>query len=418
MAHLSRSSRSESASSKTHTSLENDPVTVAGNSAHVSSGDRLHVAKTADAIRRACDLRDLDALVSYATSEGGFLQDELRRLAWPILLQCDQSARESTLLPEHDLPPHGDEEQVQLDVNRSFVYYPECSDEELSSKKNELYKVIKQVLRNYPMLCYFQGYHDIVQVVLLVLGENQSAPVVARVSLLRIRDYMLPSLSPAVKHLQLIPEIIETADKALSRHISGIQPFFALSATLTLYAHDIQEYSDIARLFDFFLAWEPVVSIYLFAAIVMSRRKELLEIPADEPEMIHFTLSKLPSPLDLEGLISRAVQLFHDCPPESLQSKVWKRIPQCSVLKTSRDVFKRQSTDTVVELFHQQTRQLRSEERKKQVIGFLWSHRRTISSVAVAVLIGAMSIWIRKRGLDNSILSYIDRFRMAFQSCV
>lgn len=23
-----------------------------------------------------------------------------------------------------DLPPHRDEEQVQLDVNRSFVYYP------------------------------------------------------------------------------------------------------------------------------------------------------------------------------------------------------------------------------------------------------------------------------------------------------
>jgi hypothetical protein len=24
------------------------------------------------------------------------------------------------------MPPHGDEEQVQLDVNRSFVYYPNC----------------------------------------------------------------------------------------------------------------------------------------------------------------------------------------------------------------------------------------------------------------------------------------------------
>lgn len=38
-------------------------------------------AEKADAIRRACDQRDLDALVSYATSEGGFLQDELRKLA-------------------------------------------------------------------------------------------------------------------------------------------------------------------------------------------------------------------------------------------------------------------------------------------------------------------------------------------------
>lgn len=38
-------------------------------------------AKKTDSIRRACDLRDLNALVSYATSKGGFLQDGLRQLA-------------------------------------------------------------------------------------------------------------------------------------------------------------------------------------------------------------------------------------------------------------------------------------------------------------------------------------------------
>jgi hypothetical protein len=251
--------------------------------------------------------------------------------------------------------------------------------------------------------------------VLLVLGEKQSAPAVTQISLLRIRDYMLPSLSPAVKHLQLIPAIIEAADKTLYRRLSDIRPFFALSATLTLYAHDIQEYSDIARLFDFFLAWEPVVSIYLFAAIVISRRKELLEIPADEPEMLHFTLSKLPHPLDLEGLISRTVQLSRDHPPESLPSRAWRKIPQCSVLKTSRDVLKKQSIETAMEFFRQQTRQLRSEERKEQVLKYLWNHRRTIGSVAVAVFIGAISVWIRKRGFDNTILSYADRFRMTLQ---
>lgn len=275
--------------------------------------------------------------------------------------------------------------------------------------------MIKRVLRNYPMLSYFQGYHDIVQVLLLVLGEDESAPAVARLSMLRIRDYMLPSLSPAVKHLQLIPAIIQKADKALHQRLSGIRPFFALSATLTLYAHDIQEYSDIARLFDFFLAWEPVVSIYLFVAIVLSRRKELLEIPEDEPEMLHYTLSKLPQPLDLEGLISRAVQLFHDYPPESLPSGAWRRIPWCSVLKTTRDGSRTLSTGAAVQLFHKQTEHLRSEERREKFIGFLWSHRRTIGSVAVAVFVGAMSVWLRKKGLDNSILSYFDRFRMAFQ---
>lgn len=44
----------------------------------------------------------------------------------PILLQYDENTQEITLLPEHGLPPHSDEDQVQLDVDRSFVYYPEC----------------------------------------------------------------------------------------------------------------------------------------------------------------------------------------------------------------------------------------------------------------------------------------------------
>ena len=40
-----------------------------------------HVAEKESAIRQACDLRDFDALVAYATSEGGFLNDDVRRLA-------------------------------------------------------------------------------------------------------------------------------------------------------------------------------------------------------------------------------------------------------------------------------------------------------------------------------------------------
>lgn len=40
-----------------------------------------HIAKKREDIRRACAARDLDALVSHATSEGGLLQDELRQSA-------------------------------------------------------------------------------------------------------------------------------------------------------------------------------------------------------------------------------------------------------------------------------------------------------------------------------------------------
>lgn len=78
---------------------------------------------------------------------------------------------------------------------------------------------------------------------------------------------MLPSLSPALGHLHLLYPLLYGADPKLCDHISRTQPFFALAATLTLYAHDIQEYSDIARLFDVLLAKDPIFPVYLFAEV-------------------------------------------------------------------------------------------------------------------------------------------------------
>lgn len=265
------------------------------------------------------------------------------------------------------------------------------------------------------MLCYFQGYHDIVQVLLLVLGYEKAAPAISQVSLFRIRDYMLPTLSPAVKHLQLIPAIIETCDPGLRRHLASIQPYFALAATLTLYAHDIQEYSDIARLFDFLLAREPVVAVYFFASIILSRRKELLEISVEEPEMLHFTLSKLPCPLDLEAHILSAAKLFQDHPPESLPFGAWRKIPRSSVLKTSRDPFHKYTVGEAIQYFNQQTRQLRNEDRRKRALEFAWAHRRMAGSVALAIIVATASIYIRKKGIDTSIWSYVGWLQAVFK---
>jgi hypothetical protein len=99
------------------------------------------------------------------------------------------------------------------------------------------------------------------------MGPEDAVPCVVKLCLTRIRDFMLPTLSPALSHLKLLPDIVQAEDAKLWKHLSDTQPYFALSATLTLYAHDIQAYGDIARLFDVLLAREPVFSIYLFAMV-------------------------------------------------------------------------------------------------------------------------------------------------------
>ena len=272
------------------------------------------------------------------------------------------------------------------------------SDDQLDSRRKDLSAVITQVLRENPDLSYFQGFHDIVQVFLLVLGMRHAAQAVAYLSLLRIRDFMLPSLEPSLAHLHLLPSIIESVDPKLRQHLSQTQPFFALGATLTLYAHDIQEYGDISRLFDFFLAHGAVVSVYFFAVIVLSRREELFEIPADEPEMLHSVLSKLPKPLDLEALISKTMTLVCETPPERLPFKAWSSVSSFSVLKTTRQLAQTQSIEIGRELLVQQILQLRRQKLRKRGMEIIWLYRRPAGSVGLAICVGVISFWLRRSG--------------------
>jgi len=281
-------------------------------------------------------------------------------------------------------------------ITRSSYFRTDQSSQDLDRRKEELSDLITEVLRRQPYLCYFQGYHDICQVFLLVLEPRSRAAVVARLSTLRIRDFMLPTLAPALAQLRLIPAILYAVDPKLCAHLSLTQPFFALSGTLTMYAHDIQEYGEIARLFDALLAREAVFSVYMFAQIVLQRSNELFETPADEPEMLHSILSKLPKPLDIERLIANTVDLFEKHPPERLNT--WWSISSFSVLKTARwqDQTMKQSLEDGEMYFNKQVKELQWAEQRDKIMKVLWKYRRPASTIGLAVLVGVVSFWLRR----------------------
>lgn len=256
------------------------------------------------------------------------------------------------------------------------------------------------MLRRQPYLCYFQGYHDICQVLLLVLPPASRAAAMARLSALRIRDFMLPTLAPAVSQLRLIPDLLGAVDPELSAHLSRIEPYFALSDTLTMFAHNVQQYGDIARLFDALLAREQVFTVYIFAQIVLRRREELVAL--DEPDMLHFTVSKLPTNLDLEAVIAEAAALFEAHPPESLRA--WRRISKASALKTARDVraCASQSLDDGRVFFERQLREMHWSDRRDRVLKAVWVNRRIILAIAVA----AGAVYFRKAPIWANLVSW------------
>ncbi|KAK3905452.1 rab-GTPase-TBC domain-containing protein [Staphylotrichum tortipilum] len=359
--------------------------------------------KKKEEILEACRFRDLDALRALAESPGGFISDVLRQQAWPILLGTppNQDKPEADSPSRESLPPHRDEDQVQLDVNRAFIYYPDNqTPSQLTAQKTHLSTLITTLLRRHPYLCYFQGYHDIAQVLLLLLPPPTLLPSLSRLSLFHLRDFMLPSLSPAITQLRLIPSILSLADPPLARHLSGIEPFFALAGTLTMYAHDLPTLPTVARLFDVLLARHPAFTLYLFAALVRSRREELFEVPREEPEILHSILSKLPAHLDLDALVTDAAALWDKFPPEKLAG--WRGVSRWSVLKTGGCVARDGEKEVVPTAeqgrvwFERQVRELVWRKRRERVSGWLWKHRRPVRAVGVAVLVALVAVWLRR----------------------
>lgn len=287
------------------------------------------------------------------------------------------------------------------------------SEQALKEKKEQLSDLIVSTLRKHPLLSYFQSYHDVVQVLLLVLGQNRAAQAVPRMSLLRLRDYMLPTIVPARKHFELVSAVVSIADPELANHIAEAENSFALSATHSLFAHDIQDYREIARLYDFLLAHEPVMSIYLFATITISRRSELLELEPDESDILTYMIAKLPQTLDIDTLATDTVRLFQSHPPESLRGFLWWRLSSYSVLKTSRDIQTLQPLEHAEALGHKQIQQLRSEELMTKRILLLRKYRRPLTSLTAALFVGVVSVYLRRTGQDQSlrsIFAWVTRF--------
>ena len=183
-----------------------------------------------------------------------------------------------------------------------------------------------------------------------------------------------------------------------------------------MYAHDVQEYGDIARLFDVLLAREGVFSLYMFAQIVLQRADELFEIPSDEPEVLHSVLSKLPNPLDIEALIQGTIKLFEEHPPETLRS--WRSISNSSVLKTVRSAEQaaRQSLEDGRMFFDKQVKELQWAEKREKALAAMWKYRRPARTVGLAILVGVLSYWLQRRsggvsGLLGTIWGWSGNFR-------
>lgn len=194
----------------------------------------------------------------------------------------------------------------------------------MEAKREDLQDIIMRVLRRHPDLFYYQGFHDIAQVVLMVYGGSvtpQSVAVLDRITVCRTRDFMLPTFDGATDHLDLLLPIVAAANKNLARGLSAEYSFFAIAPVITLFSHHVTELDQIAVLFDFLLTQGPDLSIYLYAQLLLDNEKILMaEFDSHEPEINSILTNLAAKPFEFATVFAKTLKLRSSHPLKTLRS--------------------------------------------------------------------------------------------------
>ncbi|KAI8391521.1 rab-GTPase-TBC domain-containing protein [Radiomyces spectabilis] len=271
-------------------------------------------------INEALRTRHLSLLRELAREKGGFVNDALRRRVWPVLLKCSETEVD---LKEHT-EKHRNEAQVDLDTPRSLNTFPQgVSEERRNQLQQELNRVIVRVLRSHPNLHYYQGFHDICAVFLLIF-------------------------EPVIRELTMLDTLLKEEDAELYHHLNdaSVLPYYCTSWVITWFSHDLNALDSITRLFDLFLSANPVMPLYVSAAVVLYRRNAVLEQPCEMSEL-HSFLSKIPQDLDIEEIIRLAVDLEIKYTPLMIQIESGIALDESSVINTYDRMWVKADTTTL-----------------------------------------------------------------------
>ncbi|SCU77351.1 LAFA_0A01288g1_1 [Lachancea sp. 'fantastica'] len=344
---------------------------------------------------------DLETILSLGKSKDGFAKHELRRPLWLKILKSRLSLDVYGEMGKDgaELPQHSDEHQVSLDVKRSF------GDVQDSVTKAFLRQALEQtvirVLRTFPQLSYYQGYHDVVAVFVLVFmhtqrsedeadlsdsttsetpstdgseyhGAMSSSSISTKLSddsvlsidsqqlfesvaiftLLYLRDFMMNSLTFTIDQLALIPTIVKKNDPQLYNtfQLNEIDPFFALSSVLTLFSHDLRPQSNeslsiVFQIFDLVIASNSMLMpLIIYSNLLLAKKDDLLTRLHENLENFDNDIDLIHGVIQQEMIVGSSVRLWNEVleasrdSSDKLTPEMKKIVNKYSVLLTESQV--------------------------------------------------------------------------------
>ncbi|XP_071823507.1 TBC1 domain family member 20-like [Apostichopus japonicus] len=389
-----------STNNKAHNFHEEDKDQPPGFHRNNASGFELHKRAKLVAIHKAlqADPVDVASLRKYAISKGGLLTDEIRRKAWPKLLNVNPF---ESIAKDANIKEHRDYDQVVLDVNRSLKRFPPgMKDDEREVLQDQLVEVIVRVLCENNQLHYYQGYHDICVTFQLVVGKEATVSLVNKLSTHHLRDFMDSTMDRTKHMLNYLLPIINKSKPALHDFLqrSEVGTVFALAWLITWYGHVLNSFRSIVRLYDFFLACHPLMPVYLAAAIVLYREEDIMQCECDMP-FVHSLLSKIPQNLPLEKLIVDAGDLFVQYQPSQLAKEArlyYKESTSLTTYQSLEESSRIQRPDSVLRRLTrrgQASAAGRPQDSNRVVKVAVWAISMGICAAALTVLNNALEFW-------------------------
>lgn len=190
---------------------------------------------------------------------------------------------------------HHEYNQVVLDVNRSLKRFPPgIPYKQRIALQDQLTVLILRVIKKYPNLRYYQGYHDVAVTFLLVAGEEVAYAIMDKLSTTHFSECMQETMEATQKRLMFIWPVIKFENAELYEFLqsSSVGTLFSLPWYLTWFGHSLNSYKTVVRLYDYFLASPIYTPIFLTAAILLHRCKEILEEDCDMAA-VHCLISRV-----------------------------------------------------------------------------------------------------------------------------
>ncbi|CAD8164995.1 unnamed protein product [Paramecium octaurelia] len=213
----------------------------------------------------------------------GFHNIYFRRQIWSKLLGVDQQ------LPYYEREKCLQHDQLLKDVNRSLNTIQQVKNfKEIDQLRNCLMDVLDTIFSQHPNYSYYQGYHDVASILILVLGVEQGYIAATYAAQNFFKDYLAQELSTTITpQYQFIRNLLlrysrDTSNHKLRQLMLCIEhPTCVIPWILTWFSHSLDNINDICRIWDFLLCSKQNTVLYVCAAFIVIHH-EILDLRSDE----------------------------------------------------------------------------------------------------------------------------------------